>query len=295
MSRIDLNKFIDDLTKKNFGKNLFLFSMGMLVQAFAFNLFFDKYSVNPGGSSGLSLLLSQFFPIDIALIIFVVGLVLLILGLVFFGFKYATKMLLVTFLYPFFVTSTTLVTRFIDLEGTSLFLIMVFGGGIMGFGSGLIRKSNYNPGGFSVLYDLMYKYFHVSIGASSIIINSILIFGGGFILGFESAIYSVIALIVSSYIVDRVIIGISDNKVFYIITDRPLEVSEYITDKLHYSVTIVNARGGYSNKRKKILMSVIPTIEYVGLKELVREIDPNVFFLIVDAYESSVKKNCKYM
>ena len=65
--------------------------------------------------------------------------------------------------------------------------------------------------------------------------------------------------------------------------------------KLHYSVTIVNARGGYTNKKRKMLMCGVPTIEYLKLKELVSEIDPKIFFLIVDTYESSVKKNCKYM
>ena len=44
-----------------------------------------------------------------------------------------------------------------------------------------------------------------------------------------------------------------------------------------------------------MLMCVVPTIEYLKLKELVNEIDPKAFFLIVDTYESSVKKNCKYM
>lgn len=42
-------------------------------------------------------------------------------------------------------------------------------------------------------------------------------------------------------------------------------------------------------------MCVVPTIEYVKLRELVKVIDKDVFFLIVDAYESSVKKNCKNM
>jgi uncharacterized membrane-anchored protein YitT (DUF2179 family) len=91
------------------------------------------------------------------------------------------------------------------------------------------------------------------------------------------------------------VIGISDNKVFYIITDNPLEVRDYVMDKLHYSITIVKARGGYSNKRKKILMCVVPTIEYLKLKELVSKIDSKVFFLIVDAYDSSVKRICKTM
>ena len=95
--------------------------------------------------------------------------------------------------------------------------------------------------------------------------------------------------------VDKVTIGISLNKVFYIVTDKPLEVEEYVNEKLHYDITIINARGGYTNKKKKLLMSVISTRDYVNLKELVREIDPKAFFLIVDAYETSVKKKCKNM
>jgi len=288
-----MDKF--DINRKYLGKKIFLFAMGMLVNAIAFNLFFDKYNIVPTGSSGLSLLIANLLSLDVSLVIFIVSLILLILGLIFFGWDYALKMLAVTFIYPLFVSSTTLITRYIDLEDTSLFLIMVFGGGMQGFGSGLIRKSGYNPGGFSVLFDIVYKYLHIGIGHASILINSTLIFCSLIINGLESAIYSVIALLVSSYIVDRVIIGISDNKVFYIITNKPLHVRDYIIDKLHYSVTIVNARGGYSNKKKKMLMCVVPTIEYVRMKELIKKIDKDVFFLIVDTYDSSVKKNCKNM
>lgn len=290
MSRININEFMDRLHKKNFGKRIFMFSMGMLISAIAFNLFFDKYSVIPTGSSGLALLIGEFIRVDNAIIIFVISLCCLILGLIFFGFEYAVKMLAVTFLYPFFVSSTTLITRYIDLEDTSLFLLMVFGGGLLGFSSGLIRKSRFSPGGFSVLFDLMNKYFHISIGNATIIVNSLLIIGSSFIFGLQSALYSVVSLLVSSYIVDRVIIGISDNKVFYIVTKRPLEVRDYIMDKLHYSVTIIKARGGYSGKKKKMLMCIVPTIEYVKLKEIIKEIDNEAFFLIVDTYESSVKK-----
>ena len=69
-----------------------------------------------------------------------------------------------------------------------------------------------------------------------------------------------------------------------------MEVSEYVTDKLNYDITIVNARGGYTSKKKKMLMSVISTRDYVNLKELVKEVDPKAFFLIIDAYESSARK-----
>ena len=191
--------------------------------------------------------------------------------------------------------STTLITELIDLENTSLFLVVVFGGAAAGFSTGLIRKSGFNPGGFGVIFDIMKKYFYISIGTSTTIVNSLLIFVSAFIFGFNNAIYAIISLLITSHMVDKVIIGVSNNKVFYIITDKPLEIREYIMNNLNYSVTLVNAKGGYSHKRKKMLMCVIPTIEYLKLKELVKEIDPKVFFLIVDTYESSVKKNCKNM
>ena len=292
---LSVYEILDRLNKKNVGLKIFYFAMGLLISALAFNLFFEPYNIIPTGSGGLAFLISYLTSMDIALITLIVNLVLLVLGLIFFGYDYSLKLLAVTIMYPIFLKSTTLITRLIDLEGTSLFLIMVIGGAMLGFSSGLIRKSGFNAGGFNVIYDIMKKYFYMSIGISSIIVNILLIVISGFIFGFNSAIYAVIALLVSSYVVDRVIIGISNNKVFYIITNKPFEIKDYIIDKLHYSVTVIDARGGYTNRKRKILMCVVPTIEYLKLKELVRVIDPNVFFLIVDTYDSSVKKNCKNM
>jgi len=269
--------------------------MGMLISAMAFNLFYEPYNVVPSGSGGLALLISNFIEIDLSLIVFIINIILLLIGLIFFGYGYAVKMLTITLLYPSFLKATTLITRYIDLENTSLFLIMLIGGGLLGLSSGLIRKSGFNPGGFAVLFDIMKKKFYIGIGTSTVIVNIILISISGFMFGLNNAIYAVISLLVSSYVVDKVIIGISDNKVFYIITNKPLEIRDYIMDKLHYSVTVVKARGGYTNKRRKMLMCVVPTIEYLKLKELVSAIDSKAFFLIVDTYESSVKKNCKNM
>ena len=294
-SELSLYELLDRLEKKNVGLKIFYFAMGLLIGAFAFNLFFEPYNVIPTGTSGLGLLLSNFINIDVAIIVLVINLILLIVGLLFFGYEYAIKIVGVTLMYPVFLKSTTLITRFIDLENTSLFLIMVIGGAMLGLSTGLIRKSGFNPGGFVVIYDIFKKYFYLSMGNSSNILNGILITVSGFIFGMNNAIYALISLLVSSYIVDKVIIGISDNKVFYIVTNKPLEIREYIMDNLHYSVTVIDARGGYTNKKRKILMCVVPTIEYLKLKELVSKIDSKVFFLIVDAYDSSVKRICKNM
>ena len=290
MNNFDVNAFLNDLHKKHFLKNLLLFLAGVILSSFAFNLFYQRYNVVVSGSSGLSVLLSNFITkIDISIILLVLNLICLMIGLIFFGWEYAAKMLAITFLSPFFVSCTSYLTDLIDLEDTSMFLVMVVGGGLVGYSNGLIRNSGYSPGGFYSIYDLMSKYLHISIGNANNMINIVLICLGGLFFGLEKAIYAIISLLVSSYVVDRVTIGISDNKVFYIITDKPMEVKEYVNEKLNYDITLVNARGGYSNKKKKMLMSVIPTRDYVSLKEIVIGIDDKAFFLIVDAYDSSVR------
>ena len=76
-------------------------------------------------------------------------------------------------------------------------------------------------------------------------------------------------------------------KFFYIVTDNDDEVKEFIINKLGHSATIIDARGGYSNKKNKIIMATIPTKEYFIVKEFVQELDKNSFFLITDTYEVS--------
>ena len=293
MSNFDVNAFLMDLHKKNFLKNLLIFLFGVIISSFAFNLFYNRYTVVSSGSGGLSILLSKFLPVDISLILLVINLICLLIGLIFFGWKYALMMLAITFISPFFVKTTSYVTDLIDLEDTSLFLVMVIGGGMTGYANGLIRNSGYSPGGFYSIYELMHKYLHVSIGTANTIVNVGLIALSGVFFGFEKVVYAIVGLLVASYVVDKVTIGISDNKVFYIITDKPLEVQEYVNEKLNYDLTIINAKGGYTGKKKKMLMCVVATRQYVKLKEVVSEIDNQAFFLIVDTYESSVREKCK--
>ena len=283
------------LYKKNLGRNIFLFAMGLLISSFSINLFNEKYNVIPTGSSGLSFLISRLTNIDLSIVTFFVCLGIFIIAFLYFGWKFAFKMIPVTIFSPIFLKATTLITNHIDLENMSLFLIMVIAGAMQGFSVGLIRKSGFHPGGFGVICDIFKKKFYIGIGTSNIILNAILIGSSAFIFGLDKAIYSIISLLVSSYVVDKIVIGISNNKAFYIITDKPYEIRDYVMDKLHYSITLIKAKGGYSNKQKKMLMCVVPTIEYLKLKELVEEIDSNAFFLIVDIYDSSVKKNCKNM
>ena len=80
---VSVYEIVDIINKKNLGKKIFLFVMGMLISAFAFNLFYEPYSVVPSGSGGLALLVTRFIDIDLSLIVFIINVILLLIGLIF--------------------------------------------------------------------------------------------------------------------------------------------------------------------------------------------------------------------
>ncbi len=141
---------------------------------------------------------------------------------------------------------------------------------------------------FYVLYDIINKNFKISIGKASLISNSIIIILSIFTFGIDKCIYAIIGLYMTSYFGDKIMLGISSNKAFYIITRKPSEVKEYIINNLDHTVTVVKARGGYSDRKKDYAsFCVIPTVEYVKMKEVIKTIDERAFFLVTDSYTVS--------
>lgn len=280
----DLMELNNKLERKNVYKNFFLFMMGMAISATSVSVFFKPNNIVTGGSTGLAILITNYIDIDLSLVIFVISSIMLVLSFGVFGIEYGSKNILGTILYPVFVKAATLINNVVDFDGTSLFLLVIVAGVLSGIGIGLIKKSGYSSGGFLVLYDIINTKMKVSVGKASMIVNSLIMIASLFIYGTSACIYGLIGLYISTYMTDKVMIGISNNKAFYVITKRPLEVKDYIINNLNHTVTIVSARGGYSNKKKKMLICVIPTIEYTKVKEVIKEIDKEAFFLITDSY-----------
>ena len=280
----DLKELDEKLRSRNSYKNFFVFVMGILISAIGVSVLYEPNNIVTSGSTGIAILLKKIIDIDLSLMIFAVCSFLLVIGFAVFGIRYGAKNILITILSPVFVKAASLLNYVIEFDEVSLFLLSVLAGVLSGVGNGLIRKSGYSQGGLGVLYDILNKKLKISIGTASLICNTAIMIFSLFIFGVNACIYGFIALYVSSIVTDRVMIGISNNKAFYIITKKPKEVKEYIINNLKHTVTVVNAKGGYSNRRKKMLMCVIPTIEYVRVKEVIREIDKDVFFLITDSY-----------
>jgi uncharacterized membrane-anchored protein YitT (DUF2179 family) len=259
--------------------------IGLFFVALAFNLFMLPNNIVYGGVSGLSIVGYDLFKIEPATFIFIASIILLLLSLIFLGKKSTARTLVGSLLFPLFVKITVPIADLIDLKDIDLLLVSIFGGVMSGFGSGLIFKAGFTTGGTDILNQIVAKYFKVSIGKAMLMTDGLIVLIGGFVFGVQMVLYAIIVLYIISIMADKVILGISQSKAFYIVTSKEKEVREFILENLSHGMTILDAHGGYSGNKQKVLMCVIPTKEYFKFKEGVRIIDEEAFFVVTDAYE----------
>ena len=284
-NNINIEELINEISNRNLIERFALFVWGLLLYAASFTVFFARYNIVNGGSTGLSLLVKEFIDIDSSTIVFIFSAVTLIIGYFLLGKKATIKTVFGVILLPVFMKFTEIFPIIFNFYISSLFLTIFFGGIIMGLGNGIIMKSGFSTGGFQTIYQILYKYFGMSIGKSTLVVNGVLVLVGGVFFGFGNALYALVGLYISSIVTDRIMLETSASKTFYIVTDKYKEINQYITDTLGHSATIMQGKGGYSDDRKKVLMCAVPNREYFMTKQVIEAIDEDLFFLVTDTYE----------
>jgi uncharacterized membrane-anchored protein YitT (DUF2179 family) len=275
---------ITDIYSHDIVKRTLIFIVGVFITALGFNVFMLPNDI-VYGVSGIGVIFKKIFEFDVSMTILVSSLILLILSLVSLGPKKTAKSVVGTLLYPVFVKLTEPIVPYVDFGQTEHFLIAICGAAVTGLGLGLIFKSGYNTGGTDILNEIVSKYFKMSIGNAMFFTDGIIIVCSLFLFGWQKFLYSVVNIVIVSIIADKVILGISNSKTFYIITEKDEEVKKFIMENLEKGITVINSRGGYTNNAEKMIMCTLPTREYFLLKEGIQEIDKNAFFLVTDAYE----------
>lgn len=266
-------------------KELIEFIIGCFLVALAFNLFMSPNNLVAGGVSGFSLILKHFFGLNPSTIISVANVLLIILSLLVLGKEKTKATILGSILFPIFVSLTEHLSTYISFKESELILVAIFGGVLQGLGAGLIFRAGYSTGGTDILNMIISKIFKISLGNSMFFTDGTIIVIGAFVFGFNHLMYSLIILYLISTLTDKVVLGISDSKAFYIITSQEKEVKDFVINELKHGVTEFKAKGGYNSENQTVLMSVIPTREYYKLKEGIHNIDKNAFFVAMDSYE----------
>lgn len=270
---------------QSFIKRLSLFILGCFIIAVTYNIFIVSNKLVPGGVGGIAVIVQNLLHIDTALTILVLNTILLVISHFTLGYEKTRASFLGTILLPLFIKLTESINVWIQIDTSQILLSVLFGGILYGFGAGIVFKSGFTTGGTDIVNQIISKYRKKSMGESMLRSDGLIVLSSGIFLGIYSMLYSILILYLISLIADRVLLGVSDNKMFYILTDYEEEIKKYIIDELNHGVTIFKATGGLEKDKKSVIMTVLPTKEYFEFREGIRKIDEDAFFIVTDSYE----------
>ena len=228
---------IKKIKKKRLVSRYITLVFALLILSLVFNLFLASTNIVSGGINGIAIIFKNLYKIDPSIIMFVISAILLIMSFIFLGVERTTGSIVATFLYPLLVKLTSIVANYIVLDVSDLIIISIFVGVIGGFANGLIYRTGFSNGGLPIISQILYDKFKVPPSKSSLFINGIIVFIGGLFFGWTMVMYALIIIYINSFVLEKVILGVSNKKAFYIITNKDAEVKKYIIEKLKHSVT----------------------------------------------------------
>lgn len=160
--------------------------------------------------------------------------------------------------------STVLTSVFLDLFARILpvpavepLVAALFGGVFMGVSLGLVFLGNASTGGVDIVARLMkLKFRNFPIGKIILCMDlTIAVITGVVYRDFNNTLYSVIAMVVSSMALDRVVYGMDYSKVALIITEKYEAIATAIDGQLDRGVTLLKGQGYYKRQDKMVLLS----------------------------------------
>lgn len=261
-------------------RTLFIF-IGAIMMAVGIEIFLVPNSIMDGGIVGISIILAKLTGVKLGLFLFVLNIPFFYLGYKQIGKTFAISTIFGITILSIAATFFHPVTAFTS----DTLLAAVFGGIALGAGVGLVIRYGGSLDGTEILAILINKQLPFSVGEIVMFFNIFIFTWGGFVFGWDRAMYSVIAYFVAFKTIDVVIQGLDESKSAWIISDQYEEIGEAIIARLGRGVTYLNGEGAYTGDDKKVIFCVINRLEEAKLKSIVEDMDKSAFLAVGDIAE----------
>ncbi len=263
--------------------------IGAFILASGYVLFINPYNIVPGGVYGIGIVVHKLFPVmPVGTFGLILNIPLTWLGIKILGPRFGFKTVFGMVMTTIFMDSLTFFIGENDplqLQD-DLLLSSIFGGIIIGLGLGLIFRSKATSGGSDIIAMILAKFTKLPVGQLLITVDSVIVLIGLIVFkDWKIPLYSWITIYVTGKVIDLMLDGINYEKALIIISDKHEDIKERIIGSLSRGGTFLSGEGMYSNKKKKIIFTVITRRELATLKAMIKLIDPNAFLTVMNTAE----------
>lgn len=284
-----MNEFLKTLKSVRKRRRLiidFLFILaGASLQAIALNMFLVPANLIAGGITGISQVINHYTDLPIGVMILIGNIPLFIVGWRYLGgFNFAIRTVWSVLTYSILTDITSL---FLPQHFTEdILLNALFGGVISGIGFGLVYRGRGTSGGSDIIARILNHYRGISISMSYLMTDTIVMLSGGFIFGWEKALYALVNLFVSGEAANGVMNGANVARTVFIISDQANKIANEIMTQLDRGVTMIDVKGAYTGNQKTSLYTVVSRAEVERVKYIVQMVDRKAFFVVGHAQET---------
>lgn len=254
---------------------------GAALVGLSYNIFLLPARLAAGGVSGISTILYELYQYNPAYVQWIINIPVFIAGFLLLGKEFSLKTLVGTFFVPF----TIWISADIPFSTDNPLLAAIYGGILLGIGLGIVYRGNGSTGGLATVAQIVKKYTGLSSGYSQLIVDGLVVVSSAFVFSFELALYAMMAIYVTSKVIDFVQLQSSPSKLVLIITEQEERIQTIIKEEIDRGLTKIRSIGGFSNKEKTMILCVVEQQEAVYLKKIMQEQEPDSFVVFLNASE----------
>jgi uncharacterized membrane-anchored protein YitT (DUF2179 family) len=265
-------------------KSYGIIALGSVIFALSFDWFFAPNQIGLGGLTGLAQVINVLLPwVSVGILVTVLNVPLFLLG-----WKLIGRHLLVSSLFSMLVCSAAIdgIALLYKFPAMDTMLACLVGGAAMGVGLGMVFSQGSTTGGTDVVARLLkLKFPWLPMGKLVLIPDFVVLALVAVVFGsVNAALYGLVALFISTVVIDKMLYGLDESKVAYIISDSWRKTADAILAR-ERGVTILSAAGAYTGNEKHVLLVAFKQREIVEVKRIVHKIDPHAFLIVCNAHD----------
>lgn len=266
-------------------REFFVITGGTAIVAIAVYFFMLPSHVSVGSAAALSMILSNFIPLPISTITFLMNVILLILGFLLIGPEFGVKTVYSTLLLPVMLgILEILLPDFQSLTADPLLDVICYIL-VVGIGLAILFSCNAASGGLDIIAKIMNKYLRMDLGQAMSISGIVVALSSALVYDKQIVVLSVLGTYFGGMVVDNFIFGINIKRRVCILSQKHDEILHYILHDLHSGATIYNSIGAFNHTERQEIVTIVDKQEYRQLMDYIRKTDPAAFVTVIAVNE----------
>lgn len=266
-------------------REFLIITVGTAIIAAAVYFFMLPSHVTVGSASALALVISNFVPLPVSAITFLLNMVLLLIGFLLIGPEFGVKTVYASILLP--AIMRVYEVAFPDFQSLTADPFLDTIGYILtvGIGLALLFSCNASSGGLDIVAKLMNRYLRMDLGQAMSASGMLVALSSALCYDKKTVVLSVIGTYFGGIIVDHFIFGLNLKRRVCILSPRVDEITQFILHELHSGASLYEATGAYDNKVRREIITIVDNQEYKKLMDYVKKTDPTAFVTVYSVSE----------